>query len=411
MDHLANASKPVLPAQGRGAAEVQADLIHMLAADRAAIASVKLARRFFGGEDVFDIAARACGIYAQTGRSALYPGMPGAAAMEFMQRRILEVALDLLRAPDGAAGLITSGGTESVIVALKACVTRAAARGLKRQDMYVIAPRTAHPCIDKAAELLGIRLQRVAVKADGAADIPAMRAALTSSTVMLYGSYPCYAYGTCDDIAALGALAAESETWLHVDACMSGFLAPFAKMNGEVLPDFDFSIPGVTSVSADLHKHGYSAKGASLVLFRTAELAQRAAFEYADHPLPPMRTPTLAGTASGAPIASAWAAFEFLGVDGYRDLARRLFDVRRAIVTAVGKAAGFAVIGEPLFSLVVITSRTHDMVRVREWLNARHWFTLPVMDPPGIHLNLGAFDHGLAVELARDLNLAVENVH
>jgi glutamate/tyrosine decarboxylase-like PLP-dependent enzyme len=148
-----------------------------------------------------------------------------------------------------------------------------------------------------------------------------------------------------------------------------------------------------------------------LVLFRTAELAQRAAFEYADHPLPPMRTPTLAGTASGAPIASAWAAFEFLGVDGYRDLARRLFDVRRAIVTAVGKAAGFAVIGEPLFSLVVITSRTHDMVRVREWLNARHWFTLPVMDPPGIHLNLGAFDHGLAVELARDLNLAVENVH
>ncbi len=411
MDNSAIVLRSALPEHGRSADEVESELKERLAFDRRAVSSIRLAKRFFGGQDVFDLTERAYGLFAQVGRSALYPGMPGGAAMEFMQRRVIDVALDLLNAPDGATGLITSGGTESAILALKACVTQARMLGVKAYEMEVVAAHTAHPCIDKAAELLNVRLLRVPATEMGTADVELMRAAVNDRTVMIYGSYPCYPYGTADDIRALATLADDVGTWLHVDACMSGFLAPFARLNGEELPDFDFAIPGVTSLSADLHKHGYSAKGASLVLFRSDAQGKHASFAYADHPLPPMRTPTLAGTAPGAPIAAAWAAMEYLGTVGYRELAQRLFAVRRAVVAAVESVRGFKVIGKPLFSLVVITSSTHDMKRVRDGLAERGWFTLPVLDPPGIHLNLGALDDHIAAELARDLTLIVENDH
>jgi sphinganine-1-phosphate aldolase len=274
--------------------------------------------------------------------------------------------------------------------------------------MEVVAPQSAHPCIDKAAELLNVRLVRVRTRAEFTADAAQMAAAITPKTVMLYCSFPSYAYGLVDDIAALGALAASRQLWLHVDACLSGLLAPFARMNGEVIPPFDFDIPGVSSLSADLHKHGYSAKGASLILFRDADLARFATFSYANHPLSPMTTATLAGTASGAPIASAWAVMQHLGVAGYRELAARLFASRRAMVAAINGVPGFAVLGQPLFSIVVVTSGIHELEKVRNALGRKRWFAAPVLDPPGMHLNIGALDGPLAEELARDLNEAAE---
>jgi glutamate/tyrosine decarboxylase-like PLP-dependent enzyme len=410
MPHACGTPRAALALHGAARTDVERELAAMSEADRRSLNGVKFGRRFFGGEGPFEVASSAYGLFAQSNRSSLYPGQPGISSIGRMHQDLVDHALDLLNAPPGGAGVVTSGGTESVILALKAAVTRAKSRGLAVHEMQVVAAQSAHPCIDKAAELLNVCLKRVPTGRNLTADVAAMAAELSPATVLIYASFPSYPYGLVDDISALGALADSRGVWLHVDACMSGLLAPFARLNGEAIPDFDFSVPGVASVSADLHKHGYSAKGASLVLFRSAELARLASFSYANHPLPPMNTPTLAGTAPGAPIASAWAVMKYLGVAGYRDLAARLFASRKAIVAAIESVPGFAVIGQPLFSVVVVTSELHDLEKVRAELSRRRWFTLPVLQPSGIHLNVGPFDQPLALELAQDLRAAVETL-
>lgn len=397
-----------LALQGQSREEVEDKLRQLRRSDRRSLQGVRFGRRFYGGDAPFELGEYAGGLFAQSTRASLYAGLPGAASVEGMQRDIVDHALELLQAPPEARGVVTSGGTESVILALKAAVKRARSRGLAVHEMEVVAPHSAHPCIDKAAELLNVHLLRVPLRADFTADISGMAAAITPKTVMLYCSFPSYAHGLVDDIEGLGALAASRHLWLHVDACLSGLLAPFARMNGEVIPPFDFDIPGVSSLSADLHKHGYSAKGASLILFRDADLARFATFSYCNHPLAPMTTPTLAGTASGAPIASAWAVMQHLGVAGYRELAARLFASQRAMVAAINGVPGFAVLGQPLFSIVVLTSGIHDLEKVRNALTRKRWFTARVLDPPGIHMNVGAFDAPIAQELAQDLNEAAE---
>lgn len=400
-----------LPLQGQSCEMVEDRLRLLRTSDQTSMQGIKFGRRFFGGDIPFKLAEYGSCLFAQSTRTALYAGLPGPASVESMHREIVSHVLDLLQAPPEAAGVATSGGTESVILALKAAVKRAQSSGLKVHEMEVVAPQSAHPCIDKACELLNVRLLRVPMRSDFTADVTEMAGAVSPRTVMLYCSFPSYAYGLVDDVQALGALAASQHVWLHVDACLSGLLAPFARMNGEVIPPFDFEIPGVSSLSADLHKHGYSAKGASLILFRDSDLARFATFSYTNHPLAPMTTVTLAGTASGAPIASAWAVMQHLGVAGYRELAARLFASRRAIVAAINSVPGFAVLGQPQFSIVVLTSSIYNLEKVRNVLTHKQWFTAPVFNPSGIHMNVGAFDQQLAEELVRDITEAAEKSH
>jgi sphinganine-1-phosphate aldolase len=396
---------------GWSQATVEETVRELAAQDRAAITPIQFGRRFFGGAEPAEVAAKAYGMFAHATRANLYPGFPAAKGMAFMQQEVIEHTLELLHAPSGASGLVTSGGTESVIMAAKAAVKRAAAGGMARGDMEILAANSAHPCIDKAAELLGVQLTRVPVGRDWRADPQALANAISRRTVMLFASFPSYPYGLADDIPALAALARDRGLWLHVDACMGGLLAPFMRRAGEHVDAFDFSVEGVCSVSVDLHKHGYAAKGASLVLFRSSDHARHAPFEYTEHPLPSMRTNTLAGTAAGAPIASAWAVMKHLGVEGFTTLAADLVRTRRAFLKSIRAVPGFEVLGEPSFSIVVVTSAAHDMRRVGEWLGSRQWFTLPVLDPPGLHLNLGAQDELLAAPFAEDLGRHQEYSH
>ena len=372
----------------------------MVAEDAAAVANIGFGRRFFPGDDVVAVAADAYGRYANVGRASPYPGLPSAKNMLRMQRDLERWTLELMEAPSDAGALLTSGGTESVIMAVRACL-RAAGR-LADGPGEIVAARSAHPCIDKAADIFGLKLIRTPVGADHRADVAAIVEAITPRTVMLYSSFPSYAYGLEDDIPSLGALALEHGLWLHVDACMSGFLAPFLRMNGASIPEFGLTVPGVSSISADLHKHAYSAKGAS-VLVAKRDAIDNAKFSYADHPLPAMTTPTLAGTAPGAPLASAWAVMRHLGRPGYRDLAHKLSKARRDFVAAIRSVEGFDVLGEPLFSLVVVTSDRYDMTKMHAGMAARGWFTLMVSEPQGLHLNIGPLDGALALGYAADL--------
>lgn len=384
----------------RRAEEVLTLMGEMVSLDNAAIVETGFGRRFFPGARVTAVSSDAYGMFANTGRASPYPGLPSSPSMVRMQADIERWAQNLLDAPEGTAVRFTSGGTESVILAVHAC--RKSLRTPIDGQAEIIAPYSAHPCIDKAAELLGLKLIRVPTGPNHCADIPAMATAITPRTIMLYASFPSYAYGLNDDIEGLGALARQHGLWLHVDACMSGFLAPFMRMNGADIAPCGLTVPGVTSLSADFHKHGYSAKGASAV-FLPQEAADRTAFVYSEHPLPTMATPSLAGTAPGAPLASAWAVIRYLDTDGYRQLARELQDATAAFREAVASVDGFQILGNPDFSILVVVSDKYDMREIHSRMAERNWFTLLVREPAGLHLNVGAKDQPQAARFAADL--------
>ena len=213
---------------------------------------------FHAGDDVLEVVRSAYAMYQSENGLGAGSAFPSLAKME---SDVVSIGLGLLNAPEGACGDMTSGGSESIFLALKACRDQARTKGADTRGMHVLMPRSAHPAFDKAAACLDLEILRVPVAPDYRADVAAMAAAASERTLMIVGSAPCFPYGVIDPIEELGELALAHEVWLHVDACVGGYFAPFARMNGVDLPAFDFSVPGVRSISADLHKYGYAAKG------------------------------------------------------------------------------------------------------------------------------------------------------
>ena len=326
-------------------------------------------------------------------------------SLKRMEDEVVGFALDLLHAPAGAAGTITSGGTDSIAMAVKA------ARDYARKDrglvgrLNVVVPRSAHPAFDKACAMMEIELRRVPVTGF-LADPAAMAAACDTRTMMIVGSAPCFPYGLIDPIAELSKIAQDRGLWLHVDACVGGFLAPFVRMNGAEIAPFDFELSGVSSMSADLHKYGYAAKGASSVLFRTVELQQHMMFDFRDWPGGRMVTPTLAGTRPGGAIAAAWAVMNHLGVAGYREKQAAVVRAREAIEAGV-EALGFRVLGRPQLGLIAFTRDDVDPLKVWTKLRERGWFTSVTTEPRGLHLMLSPFHETVAQTYLDDLAWAL----
>jgi sphinganine-1-phosphate aldolase len=212
-----------------------------------------------------------------------------------------------------------------------------------------------------------------------------------------------------DPIADIAAIAEKHDLWMHVDACVGGFIAPFAKLLGEPIGDFDFAVPGVMSMSADLHKYGYAAKGASTVLYRDAELFKFQAYSFSDWPRGVYSTQTLVGTRAGGAIAAAWAVMNFLGEDGYRAVTRRILDTRKAIGAGVAKL-GLEVWGRPELSILSYGSPTLDIAQVADRLSTRGWFVGRLVEPPGIHLMLNLTHEPIVGEYLGDLEWALDEV-
>ncbi|MCE9649666.1 MAG: aspartate aminotransferase family protein [Parvibaculum sp.] len=345
---------------------------------------------------------------------ALFQSENGLGPMAFpslkqMEDEVVRNGLALLHAPEGAAGNITSGGTDSITMAMKT------ARDFARKEKgmtgipNVVLPYSAHPAFDKAAKVMEIEVRRVPLGADFLADVEAMGKAADERTVMIVGSAPCFPYGLIDPIEKLGALAEARGLWLHVDACVGGYIAPFVRMNGGDVPPFDFEVPGVSSMSADLHKYGYCAKGASTVLFRTEALRAHMIFDTDTWPGGRMVTPTLAGTRPGGAIAAAWAVMNFLGVEGYRAKHKQVTDAREKIEAGV-KALGFRVLGKPALGLVAFTRDDLDCMAIWGKLFERGWFTSLTTEPKGLHLMLSPFHLQVADTYLADLAWAVEEV-
>lgn len=356
---------------------------------------------FNAGEDVERVKKAAYAMFAE--ENGLGPGaFPSIAQME---REIVGIGLALLNAPAGAAGAMTSGGTDSIVMAVKAARDFARAKRGVAGKLNLAAPYSAHPAFDKAAALMDIEVRRVAVK-DYLADPKAMAGAIDAATIMLVGSAPCFPYGLIDPIPALGELAQERGVWLHVDACVGGYLAPFVRMNGADLPAFDFAVPGVSSMSGDLHKYGYASKGASTVFFRSEELKSFMPFDAGPWPLGRMHTPTLAGTRPGGAIAAAWAVMQYLGVDGYRDKQRAVVEAREKIEAGV-RDLGFRVLGRPQLGIVAFTHEEADCLQLLGKMYQRGWVSAGLIEPRALHVMLSPAHRQFADNYLKDLAAAL----
>lgn len=329
-------------------------------------------------------------------------------SLKQMEDEVVAMGLSLLHAPEGAAGNITSGGTDSITMAVKAARDYARKEKGVAGPCNIVAPWSAHPAFDKAAKMMEIEIRRVPC-ADLLADVTAMEQAVDANTIMLVGSAPCFPYGLIDPIEALGAMAERKNVWLHVDACVGGYIAPFVRMNGADIPPFDFAVPAVHSMSADLHKYGYCAKGASTVLFRSDALRAHMIFDCADWPGGRMVTPTLAGTRPGGAIAAAWAVMNFLGVEGYRAKHKLVTDAREAIEAGVTKL-GFRILGRPQLGLIAFTHDEVDPFAVWGKLFERGWFTSLTTEPKGLHLMLSPFHAQVTGTYLADLEWALGEV-
>ena len=242
---------------------------------------------FFAGEDVLSVAKEAYTMYMS--ENGLGPmAFP---SLQKMESDVISIGLSLLNAPDDGAGSMTSGGTESIMLAVKTCRDHAAANGTDVVGAEIVAPYATHLAFDKACHHLGLKIVRIPQAGDLRADVAAMEAAITERTILLVGSAPAYPYGLIDPIVELGEVAERHDLWLHVDACVGGYFAPFASMNGANLDIFDFRVKAVKSISADLHKYGYCAKGASTILYRDSALFEFQKFDCDTWPAGRMVTP------------------------------------------------------------------------------------------------------------------------
>jgi sphinganine-1-phosphate aldolase len=306
-------------------------------------------------------------------------------------------------------GTVTSGGTESILLAMRAYRDRARARVRGRVTRpEVVAPTTAHVAFDKAAQCFGIKLVRVPVGADYRADVAAMRRAVTRRTVALVGSAPTFPHGVIDPIEELAAVAAERGIGFHTDACLGGFVLPWARRLGYDVPTFDFSVPGVTSMSADTHKFGYAAKGTSVVLYRGAELRWHQYFTATEWPGGLYFSPTLAGSRPGGLSAACWAAMVATGEDGYLEATGRVLETGAAIRDGIAAIPQLRVLGDPLW-VVAFASDTVDVYRVLERMTRRGWSLNGLHRPAAVHLcvTLRHTRPGVAERFLADLRASV----
>lgn len=360
---------------------------------------------FNAGEDVARVQHEAYTLYmSENGLGpAAFP------SLKQMEDEVVGMGLSVLHGDEESVGNITSGGTDSITMAVKASRDYALAnRGIAGQPNLVV-PFSAHPAFDKACKLMSLELRRVPVRDDLLADAEAMRAAADENTIMLVGSAPSFPYGLIDPISELGELATELGIWLHVDACVGGYIAPFVRMNGGDVPPFDFEVPGVCSMSADLHKYGYCAKGASTVLFRSDELRQHMVFDCDDWPGGRMVTPTLAGTRPGGAISAAWAVMNYLGVEGYRAKHKQVTDAREAIERGI-EPLGFKVLGRPQLGIVAFEHPDLEAFAVYYQMFQRGWFAALTTEPKALHLMLSPYHVEVTDTYLEDLRASCEVV-
>jgi glutamate/tyrosine decarboxylase-like PLP-dependent enzyme len=356
-----------------------------------------------GGPSVHEVAEQAARLYLHENalNTMAFP------SLRRIQGDVVGWTAALLHGDDDVAGFLTSGGTESILCAVLAARERGRAeRGITEPEMVVA--ESAHAAFHKAAHNFGIRLHTTPVKDDWTADVDAMAARCGPNTVLVVGSAPQYPQGVQDDIPAIAALASSIGANCHVDACMGGFVLPFAEMLGRPVAPWDFRVGGVTTISADVHKLGYAPKGVSVILHRTKESRAYQTFVFDGWLGGFYASPNMQGTRSGLPMACAWAVMSHLGVSGYLDLTRQTLENADAFRAGVAAIDGIRVLGDSRFHLVAVTSDPAfepeiDMFALGDALLARGWFHDRQGPPDSLHSTISNSNTGVIDDYLADL--------
>lgn len=388
-----------LPKEGLSREAVAEQMERYRRADGDAAGSRLFSLVYGARPDVLDVAKEA---YARFfSENALNPmTFP---SLRKLENEVLAFTQDLLHAPEGAAGSMSSGGSESLLLAVKTARDWARAERPDVKEPEMLVPRTAHPALHKAAHLTGVRAVPIPTKSDFTADAGAARALVTERTILIVGSAPQYPHGVIDPISELAAIASKQGILCHVDACIGGFMLPWVEKLGNEVPLWDFRVPGVTSISADLHKYAYAAKGASTVMYRTRALRRYQHFVHADWPGGLFGSPSILGTRPGGAIAAAWAVMNYLGETGYLDLTRRALAATTKVRRAVTEIPGLEILGRPAMTCLAIGAKGIDVYVLADLMQARGWHLDRQQTPPSLHLTLSPAHDAVADQLVADL--------
>jgi glutamate/tyrosine decarboxylase-like PLP-dependent enzyme len=332
-----------------------------------------------------------------------------------LERDVVSFVARLMGGGESTAGTFTYGGTESIILAVKAARDFFKSRN---PDLVpeIILPYTAHPAFVKAAVYLGLKPALVPVNLESfKVDLNAVQERVSRRTAMIVGSAPNYPVGVVDDIRGLSDIALDRNVWLHVDACIGGFVLPFFKDLGEPIPDFNFKVDGVYSISVDLHKYGYTPKGASVILYRDRSLRKYQFFAYSRWPGYPLVNTVTLSTRSAGPLAASWAVIKYLGYDGYLKLSSKILNAKKRLVEGI-KAVGLKILGSPESSIIAFTSEEISVAQLSLSMKRRGWIiqvqpgSIHLGFPQSIHLTISPIHEGLVHAFLRDLRESVEEV-
>jgi glutamate/tyrosine decarboxylase-like PLP-dependent enzyme len=325
-----------------------------------------------------------------------------------METEIIQMTANLLGGDGDVVGNMTTGGTESILMAVKTARNWARVNmdSIKRPEILV--PESIHPAFEKAGEYFDVRLIHYPVNADFVADVEAAREKIGSNTIMMAASAPSYPHGVMDPIPELVGIAKERGILFHVDACLGGFLLPFVRKLGYPVPDFDFSVPGVTSISADLHKYGYAAKPASVVLYRDKSIRRHQMFVHTDWSGGIYASPTMTGSRPGGSIAAAWAIMNHLGEEGYLHLSETIMKTAKRIREGVAAMRGLKIIGNPVMSVMALAGDGINIYEVGDEMGLKGWYLERQQFPPSLHLTINYGHAEVVEEFLRDLESALK---
>ncbi|MFN6956463.1 MAG: pyridoxal phosphate-dependent decarboxylase family protein [Acetobacteraceae bacterium] len=393
-----------IPATGRARADIMAELAARKSGDRDWRRG-RLAVYFYWLDEELERVQQEAYLAYWTENNLGQRAYP---SLKSLEEEVIGMALSLLGGGPSAGGTFTSGGSESIFLAMMAARNKARAqRGVTRPN--IVLPDTAHLTFDRAAEALGLEVRRVPVGAGFRADVAAMAARMDAETVALVGSAPNYPFGTFDPIPDLAALARSRGAWMHVDACVGGFLAPYVRRLGHAIPPFELDVPGVTSLSADIHKHGMAPKGASLLLVADAADREWHKFESRAWQRGPYVAYTTQGTRPGGAVAAAWAAMMHLGEEGYLRCARLIMEAKAIMTAGIAAIPGLAILEPSDLGIFVwrATDPALDMGKVAAALDAEGWLVGRQQEPDGIHLHLNPIHREVAGEYVEAVARAV----
>ncbi len=366
---------------------------------------------YLAGKEIEEIAKEAYSMFLTENPvdPTLFP------SLRDMETEVVAMCSEVLQGGENAVGTLTTGGTESILLAVKTAKNRAKALNPTQTEFELIIPYSIHSAFFKACDYFEVTPIVIPLRPDFKADAKAAENAISKNTILIAASAPSYVFGIVDPIKEIGVIALNNNLLFHIDACIGGVVLGFNRLAGlENVPEFDFSVPGVTSISMDLHKYGYTAKGCSVLMHKDKTYRKHQYYACSEWTGYTLVNPTILSTKTGGPIAAAWAVMNFLGKEGYCDISRKTMNTTHRFIEGINAIDGLQVVGNPEVSLFSFTTTKGNPYDLFDELNEKRWFVQFQLSneycPANLHLTVSKIHETLVDEFLIDLKACHEKV-